>query len=146
MESKESIDLKVLCSTSFLVNALSHFSKQFSTLRHYFMNSEDLLSNHKIPFLSYRNIGSSVQFSSVQSLSRVRLFATPWIAARQATLSITNSQSSLRLTFITSHLSHPLLSPAPPAPNPSQHQSLFQWINSLSQLQNYCRWWLQPWN
>ena len=39
----------------------------------------------------------SVQFSSVQSLSRVRLFATPWIAARQAFLSITNSQSSLKL-------------------------------------------------
>ena len=39
-----------------------------------------------------------VQFSSVQSLSRVRLFATPWIAARQASLSITNSRSSLRLT------------------------------------------------
>ena len=38
------------------------------------------------------------QFSSVQSLSRVQLFATPWIAARQASLSITNSQSSLRLT------------------------------------------------
>ena len=37
-------------------------------------------------------------FSSVQSLSRVRLFATPWIAARQASLSITNSWSSLRLT------------------------------------------------
>ena len=37
---------------------------------------------------------SSVQFSSVQSLSRVRLFATPWIAARQASLSITNSRSS----------------------------------------------------
>ena len=33
------------------------------------------------------------QFSSVQSLSHVRLFATPWIAARQASLSITNSQS-----------------------------------------------------
>ena len=39
-------------------------------------------------------------FSSVQSLSRVRLFATPWIAARQASLSITNSQSSLKLTSI----------------------------------------------
>ena len=35
----------------------------------------------------------SVQFSSVQSLSHVRLFATPWTAARQASLSITNSQS-----------------------------------------------------
>ena len=43
---------------------------------------------------------SSVQ--SVQSLSRVRLFATSWIAAHQASLSITNSQSSLRLTSIES--------------------------------------------
>ena len=41
-------------------------------------------------------------FSSVQSLSRVRLFATPWTAARQASLSITNSWSSLRLTSIES--------------------------------------------
>ena len=56
------------------------------------------------------------QFTSVQSLSRVRLFATPWIAARQASLSITNSQSSLRFTSIesvilSSHLilCHPLL-------------------------------------
>ena len=38
--------------------------------------------------------------SSVQSLSRVRLFATPWIAARQASLSITNSRRSLRFMSI----------------------------------------------
>ena len=38
-----------------------------------------------------------VQFSSVQSLSRVHLFATPWTAARQAFLSITNSRSLLKL-------------------------------------------------
>ena len=41
-------------------------------------------------------------YSSVHLLSRVRLFATPWIAARQASLSITNSGSSLRLTSIES--------------------------------------------
>ena len=40
------------------------------------------------------------QFSSVQWLSRVQLFATPWIVARQASLSITNSWSSLRLMSI----------------------------------------------
>ena len=40
--------------------------------------------------------------SSVQSLSHVQLFATPWIAARQASLSITNSRSSLRLTSFES--------------------------------------------
>ena len=45
---------------------------------------------------------SSIQFSSVQSLSRVRLFATPWITARQSPLSITNSRSSTRLAFIES--------------------------------------------
>ena len=44
----------------------------------------------------------SVQFSSVQPLSRVRLFATPWIAACQSSLSIINSWSSLRLTSIES--------------------------------------------
>ena len=69
-------------------------------------------------------VRDSVQFSSVQSLSRVRLFATPWIAARQASLSITNSRSSLRLTTIksvmpSSHLilcrSLLLLSPIPPS-------------------------------
>ena len=41
-------------------------------------------------------------FSSVQSLSHVQLFATPGIAARQASLSITNSRSSLKLTSIES--------------------------------------------
>ena len=43
----------------------------------------------------------SVQFSSVQSLSHVRLFATPWIAANQASLS-TNSRSSVKLTSLKS--------------------------------------------
>ena len=55
-------------------------------------------------------------FNSVQSLSRVRLFATPWISAHQAVLSITNSRSSPKLMCIelvmpSSHLilCHPLL-------------------------------------
>ena len=45
---------------------------------------------------------SSVQFSSVQSLSCVWIFVTPWITAHQASLSITNSQSSLRRTSVES--------------------------------------------
>ena len=44
----------------------------------------------------------AIQFSSVQLLSRVRLFATPWITARQASLSINNSRSLLKLTPIES--------------------------------------------
>ena len=78
-----------------------------------------------------------VIISSVQSLSRVRVFATPWIVARQASLSITNSLSSLKLTSIelvmpSSHLilCHPLLL-LPPIP-PSI--SLFQWVNSLHEV------------
>ena len=65
-----------------------------------------------------------IYFNSVQSLNRVRLFATPWIAARQASLSITNSWSSLRLTSIESVMSsshlilcHPLLLPPPIPPS-----------------------------
>ena len=59
-----------------------------------------------------------VQFSSVQSLSRVQLFVTPWAAARQVSLSITHSWSSLKLMSVESvmpsnHLvlCHPLLLP-----------------------------------
>ena len=61
--------------------------------------------------------------SSVQLLSRVWLFATPWITARQASLSITNSWSSLKLTSIelvmpSSHLIfyHPFSSCPKPLP------------------------------
>ena len=64
------------------------------------------------------------RYSSVQSLSRVRLFLTPWIAACQASLSITNSRSSLKLMFIellmpSSHLilCHPLFLLPPILPN-----------------------------
>ena len=47
----------------------------------------------RVPWTAWRS--SSVQFSSVQSLSRVQLFVTPWTAACQASLSITNSWSLL---------------------------------------------------
>ena len=146
-------------------------------------------------------------FSSVQSLSHVWLLVIPCTAARQASLSITNSWGLLKLMCIesvmpSSHLilchsllflpsifpasgsfrsdqirsvaqscltlcdpmncstpglpvhhhlpeftqthihrvsdaiqpSHPLSSPSPPAPNPSQHQSLFQWVNSVHEV------------
>ena len=77
------------------------------------------------------------QSSSVQSLSRVWLFATPWIAARQASLSITNCQSLPKPMFIelvmpSNHLI--LSSPSPLALNLSQHQGLFKWISSSHQV------------
>ena len=68
-----------------------------------------------LPYCSYFNVAPP-QFSSVQLLSHVRLFVTSWITARQASLFITISRSSLRLTSIepvmpSSHLilCHPLL-------------------------------------
>ena len=76
--------------------------------------------------------------SSVQLLSRVRLFATPWITACHASLSITNSRSSLRLTSIESVMPSRHLILCRPLlllpPNPSQYQSLFQWVNSLHEV------------
>ena len=48
------------------------------------------------------NLAKTLQLSSVQSLNRVQLFATPWIAAGQACLSITNSQSLLKRMSIES--------------------------------------------
>ena len=90
-----------------------------------------------------REVLKDHKFSSVQSLSHVRLFATPWIAACQASLSITNSQSppkpmSTESVMPSNHLTsvnlcptiQPLSSPSPPALNLSQHQGLFKWVSS----------------
>ena len=73
----------------------------------------------------------------VQPLIYVRLFATPWSAACKASLSITNSQSLLKLMSIKSVMpSNNLIlsSSSPPAFNLSQHQGLFQWVSSLHQV------------
>ena len=70
--------------------------------------------------------------SSVQCLSHVQTFVTPWIAARQASLSITNSQSLLRLVSI--ELVMPSNPPSPLYPlalSLSQHLGLYQWVSSL---------------
>ena len=84
-------------------------------------------------------------FGSVQSLSRVQLFATPWIAAHQDSLSITNSQSSLRLMSIksvmpSSHLilCRPLLlfPPIPPSIRVFPMSQLFAWGGQLRKLYN----------
>ena len=78
------------------------------------------------------------QFSSVQSLSHVSHFPTPWTAACQASLSITNSWelAQIHIHWVGDAIqpSHPLLSPSPLAFNLSQHQGLFQWVSSLHQV------------
>ena len=81
--------------------------------------------------------------SSVQSLSHVWLFATPWTVARQASLPITNSQSppkpmSVESVMPSNHLilCHPL--------NLCQHQGLFKWVSSLHQVAKILEFQLQP--
>ena len=61
---------------------------------------------------------------------------TPWTTACQASLSITNCQSPLKLRSIASVIqpSHPLSSPSPPALDLSQHEGLFQWVSSSHQV------------
>ena len=132
--------------------------------RLYSKGSKRVRHNWTCMTMKKSKVTSIFWFSSVQSLSRVRLFATPWIAAGQASLSITISQSWWTCIYCCSttplptskkflspqkenpkplstqtHIhrvgdaiqpSHPLSSPFPPAPNPSQHQHLFQWVNS----------------
>ena len=88
-------------------------------------------------------ISSCFQFSSVQLLSRVRLFETPLTAARQVSLSITNSWSLLKLTSIESvmpsnHLiiGHPLLLPP----------SIFPSIRVFSNESTLCMRWSKYWS
>jgi len=79
----------------------------------------------------------SIHFSSVQSFSGVWLFATPWTAARQASLSITNPQSPLKLVSICWWCHQTIsssMSPSLPIFNLSQHQGLFQWVRSSHQV------------
>ena len=80
------------------------------------------------------------EFSSVQSLSHVRLFATPWTTARQASIHHQlpeSTQTHVQWVGDAIQPSHPLSSPSPPALNLSQHQSLFQWVNYLHEVAKY---------
>ena len=81
---------------------------------------------------------SDIDFSSVQSLSCVLLFATPWSAALQVSLSITKPWSLHKLMSIVLVMSsnHLILCrpPSPPIFNLSQHQGLFKWIGSSHQV------------
>ena len=79
------------------------------------------------------SLSSPSQFSSVQLLSRVRLCdpmnrSTPGLPGHHQLPEFT--QTHVHRVSDVIQPSHPLSFPSPPAPNPSQHQSLFQWVNS----------------
>ena len=84
-----------------------------------------------------------IQFSSIQSLSRVQLFATPWTTARQASLSITNPRSLLKLMSTESVMaSNHLILCHPPLLLPS----LFPSIRVLSNESAFCIRWPKHWS
>ena len=82
------------------------------------------------------------EFSSVQSLSRVRPFATPWTAAHQASLSITNSWSLLKFIFIESVIpSNNLIHCCPPLLLPSIFPSIRLFSNGSDVLIRWSKYW-----
>ena len=120
-------------------------------IRGCFLNSWICLPSHLVPHslvtFSQQPCSwtspASVQFSSVQFLSRVQLFATPWTAACQASLSITSYQSLLKIMSIDSvmphnHLilCHPLLLPL----------SIFPSIRIFSNESVLCIMWPKDWS
>ena len=129
---------RIYCNTSFWRTGLLNLYFKISEEKWITWISRGLKAEpsqwpgEKFPWVLWRWPSSDLQFSSVQSLSHVRVFATPWITACQASLSITNSQSSPKLMSIelvlpSSHLilCRPLLL-LPPIP---PRISLFQWVN-----------------
>ena len=79
---------------------------------------------------------SSVQFSSVAqsclTLCDTMICSTPGLPVHHQLPDFT--QTHVHRVGDAIQPSHPLLSPSPPAPNPSQHQSLFQWVSSSNQV------------
>ena len=108
-----------------------------------------------LPTISH--VGNKIPFSSVQSISHVQLYATTWIAVGQASLSITNSRSSLKLMSIelvmpSSHLilCRPLLllPPTPPSIRVFSNESTLlmrwpkYWVSALASfLPKYTQGW-----
>ena len=103
ISSVQSLNLVRLCDPmdcSMPSLPVHHQLSEF-TQTHAHWVSDAIHPSHPLSFPSPPAFNlSHHQFSSVQSLSRVWVFETPWIAAHQASLSITNSRSSLRLTSI----------------------------------------------
>ena len=108
---------------------ICHYSNQ--NFNHFYHPSKWSHVHSALCFLSSLETQITCMFRSVQSLSHVWFFVTPWTAARQASLFITEfTQTHIHQVSDAIQPSHPRSSPSPPAPNLSQHQSLFQWVNS----------------
>ena len=122
--------------TLFIWSVLYHHEKDVSRML-FTCIGHDIYYAKTPLYNAYFEARTNIQFSSVQSLSRVRLFVTPWIS--MPGLLVHHQLPELTQTHVhrvsdAIQLSHPLPSPSPPAPNPSQNQGLFQWVNSLHEV------------
>ena len=134
-ETMEAVTDFIFLGSKITVNGSHEIKRRLLLGRKTMTNLDSILKSRDITLLTKVHI---VKFSSAQSLSHVQLFATPWTAACQASLSITNVRSLLKLISIQSvdgiQPSHPLSSPSPPTFSLSQHQGLFQWVSSSHQV------------
>ena len=130
------------CNYSWFCNSLLsyslHLQPPFSTT--YFSVSIEIKVLYLKVWLNLVDLNP--QFSSVQSFSHVRLFATPWnTAPRPPCPSPTPGvySNSCPLSQYAIQPSHPLSTPSPPALNHIQHQGLFKWVSSSI-------WWPKYWS
>ena len=97
-----------------------------------FLDNDDLYSRLWICFMYKSCILEKIQFSSVAqscpTLCDPMNRSTPGLPVHHQLQEFT--QTHVHQVSDTIQLSHPLSSPSPPAPSPSQHQGLFQWVNS----------------
>ena len=97
-------------------------------------------------FILYWGFLIHIQFSSVAqscpTLCDPMDYSTPGLPVRRQLPEFT--QTHVHWVGDAILPSHPLLSPSPPAPNPSQHQGLFQWVSSLHQVAKVLEFQLQP--
>ena len=129
------INFKMTVRADCAVAACSSLPLPIKSLAHWLGRESAIGQASTLPIASHLPL---VQFNSVQSLGHVWLFVTPWTAAHQASLSITNSRSLFKLlsteSVMPSNHLIPLSSPSPSVFNLSQHQGLFKWVSSSYQV------------
>ena len=125
-KEKRIIDCKFLSLPELKTHTHTHMHTHTHTCTRTHTHTHTQLTSQAYRSSSSAHSTSTVQFSSVQLLSHVRLFATPWIAAHQLPEFTHTRVHRVSDAIQPSHL---LLSHSSAA-NPSQHQSLFQWVNS----------------
>ena len=127
LQSFNYLKFRLLFNPNKSLDSLYNFYPEtYFSLCIYFMNISHL------KFLIYCSSKSSVQFSSVAqscpTLCNPMNCSTPGLPVHHQLLEFT--QTHVHRVSDAIQPSHPLLSPSPPAPNPSQHQGPFQWVNS----------------